>query len=81
MPDMNCEPYGSDSLTCTMKKIFLLIIISFSRTSYAQTWNEWFNQKKAQIQYLLGQVAANEIYIGYAEKGEKEPVKKESQYQ
>lgn len=54
-----------------MKKIFLLTIISFSHTCYGQTWKEWFNQKKTRIQYLLDQVAANEIYIEYAGKGYK----------
>ena len=55
-----------------MKKIiFILTIISFSHNCYAQTWDEWFNQKKTQIQYLLDQIAANKVYIEYAEKGYK----------
>ena len=55
-----------------MKKIlFILIIISFTVHCYAQTWDEWFNQKKTQIQYLLDQIAANKVYIEYAEKGYK----------
>jgi hypothetical protein len=54
-----------------MKKIILVTIILFSHPCYAQTWNEWFNQKKTRIQYLLDQIAANKVYIEYAEKGYK----------
>ncbi|WP_143095965.1 hypothetical protein [Pedobacter insulae] len=35
----------------------------------AQTWGEIFNQKKTQKKYLLQQIAALQIYIGYAKKG------------
>lgn len=35
----------------------------------AQTWNEIFKQKKTQKKYLLQQIAALEVYIGYAKKG------------
>lgn len=36
---------------------------------YAQTSEEWTQQKKTQIKYLLQQIAANKVYIDYLEKG------------
>lgn len=35
----------------------------------AQTWGEFFNQKKTQKRYLLEQIAALEVYAGYLKKG------------
>lgn len=35
----------------------------------AQTWNEWFAQKKTQIKYLFEQVAALQTYTGYLKEG------------
>lgn len=35
----------------------------------AQTWAEFFKQKKTQKKYLLHQIAALQVYIGYARKG------------
>jgi hypothetical protein len=35
----------------------------------AQSFAEWFSQKKTQKKYLLQQIAALQIYIGYARKG------------
>ena len=35
----------------------------------AQTWDEWFRQKKTQKKYLLQQIAALKVYIDYAKKG------------
>lgn len=46
----------------------LLSCLSFA-TAKAQTWDEWFKQKKTQKKYLLQQVAALQVYIGYAQKG------------
>jgi hypothetical protein len=40
-----------------------------STGAFAQTWNEIFKQKKTQKIYLLQQIAALEVYIGYAKKG------------
>jgi len=55
-----------------MKKILsMFILFSFTHNSYAQTYDEWFRQKKTQIQYLLNQIAANGVYIQYIEKGYK----------
>ena len=35
----------------------------------AQTWSEWFRQKKTQKKYLLQQIAALQVYADYASKG------------
>jgi hypothetical protein len=54
-----------------MKKmlLFLLILVSMAGSLKAQTLAEWFQQKKTQKKYLLQQIAALQIYIGYAQKG------------
>lgn len=54
-----------------MKKILLLatagLFVSLSLN--AQTADEWLNQKATQKKYLLQQIAALQVYIGYAKKG------------
>jgi hypothetical protein len=35
----------------------------------AQTWDEWFRQKKAQRRYLAKQIALLKVYLGYLKKG------------
>jgi hypothetical protein len=35
----------------------------------AQTFDEWFRQKKTQIQYLIDQIAALKVYSQSLEKG------------
>ena len=35
----------------------------------AQTFNEWFRQKKTQLKYLVEQIGALKVYAGYLEKG------------
>ncbi|MGN6602458.1 MAG: hypothetical protein ACTHK8_08390 [Ginsengibacter sp.] len=55
-----------------MKRMILfMIMLAFSYRLPAQTFDEWFHQKKTQIKYLLQQIAANEVYIGYLQKGYK----------
>lgn len=46
--------------------VFLLLL---AEVSDAQTWSEWFSQKKTQKKYLLEQVAALKMYAGYLKKG------------
>jgi len=46
----------------------LLCLVSTMDVS-AQTWAEFFKQKKTQKKYLLNQIAALQVYIGYARKG------------
>jgi len=54
-----------------MKKFALIICTSFavSVSLHAQTFAEWFAQKKTQIKYLIDQIAAYQVYTGYLEKG------------
>lgn len=56
-----------------MKKIllFLLLFVSAAGSLQAQTFAEWFQQKKTEKKYLLQQIAALQVYIGYAKKGYK----------
>lgn len=37
----------------------------------AQTWKEWFRQKKTQKEYLIQQIAALKVYVEYVKKGYK----------
>lgn len=54
-----------------MKNLFgiIPILLLFACPSSAQTFGEWFNQKKTQKKYLLEQIAALQVYKGYLEKG------------
>jgi len=54
------------------RKIFfgIFLMIAFSANQlHAQTWSEWFSQKKTQKKYLIEQLAALKIYAGYLKKG------------
>lgn len=51
---------------------FLMILITgilLSTAAPAQTWNEWFKQKKTQKKYLVKQIALLRLYLGYLKKG------------
>lgn len=54
-----------------MKRILLLAIAGLFafHLSNAQTTDEWLNQKATQKKYLLQQIAALQVYLGYAKKG------------
>lgn len=53
-----------------MKKIVLIILVLLSfEYGNAQTFDEWFKQKKTQKKYLLQQIAAFQIYTRYVQKG------------
>nr|WP_199077428.1 hypothetical protein [Pedobacter sp. ASV19] len=53
-----------------MKKIItVLLLLCCCKISSAQTFAEWFRQKKTQKKYLIEQIAALKIYAGYAKKG------------
>jgi hypothetical protein len=54
-----------------MKKILLLATVCLfaSFSSNAQTFDEWFNQQATQKKYLLQQIAALQVYLGYSKKG------------
>ncbi len=49
--------------------LVLLLITAAAPRCRAQTWAEWFKQSKTQRKYLLNQIAALQVYIGYAQKG------------
>lgn len=53
-----------------MRRISVLIICcAIATVTYAQTFDEWFNQKETQRKYLLQQITALQIYVQYLEKG------------
>lgn len=54
-----------------MKRILLLATVGLFafHSSTAQTTDEWLNQKATQKKYLLQQIAALQVYLGYAKKG------------
>lgn len=53
-----------------MKKTYFVLILFYSSAGLqAQTWDEWFNQKKTQLTYLVAQITANQVYLTELEKG------------
>ena len=52
-----------------MKSLVIILLLSKAFFSFGQTTQEWTEQKKTQIKYLLQQIAANKVYIDYLEKG------------
>jgi hypothetical protein len=53
-----------------MRKIsiaIMLLVLSYGLQ--AQTWDEWFKQRKTQRRYLVNQIAALKVYCGYLQKG------------
>src|SRR4051794_23883691 len=60
------------SKTLYMKLLFLfLAMLLISTVCDAQTWNEWFRQKKTQIRYLEEQIIALQVYGSYLQAGYK----------
>jgi len=56
-------------LWCMKKIIVIASLICFVQSLSAQTFAEWFRQKSTQKKYLLQQIAALQVYIGYVSKG------------
>jgi hypothetical protein len=52
-----------------MKWKMILILLVLAHVSKAQTRAELFEQKKTQKKYLVQQIEALELYLGYAKKG------------
>lgn len=52
-----------------MKALVILALIAMPLLSSAQTWKEFFKQKKTQKKYLIQQIAALKLYAGYVKKG------------
>ncbi|MGF7072347.1 hypothetical protein [Mucilaginibacter sp. 3215] len=48
---------------------FTLIALLLMGSARAQTFAEWFSQKKTQKKYLLQQIAALQVYSGYVKTG------------
>ncbi len=46
-----------------------LIALCLPADAHAQTWNEWFKQKKTQKKYLAEQIAALKVYTDNLTKG------------
>ncbi|MBB6240477.1 hypothetical protein HDC90_005154 [Pedobacter sp. AK013] len=49
--------------------VVMVVVFCFGSAVHAQTFGEFFNQKKTQKKYLLEQIAALQLYLGYAKKG------------
>lgn len=49
--------------------VWIIALLLCTTTPFAQTWGEFFNQKKTQQKYLLEQIAALKVYAGYVKKG------------
>lgn len=53
-----------------MKKTISIIVILLSfKAGSAQTFDEWFKQNKTQKKYLIEQIAAFKLYVGFVQKG------------
>src|SRR4051812_10045971 len=53
-----------------MKRYLLtVLLLAGVQASYSQTWQEWFRQRKTQIEYYLKQIASLKIYADYLQKG------------
>ncbi|GGF24230.1 hypothetical protein [Echinicola rosea] len=50
-------------------RLLVVLLLAFTATANAQTFSEWFRQKKTQKEYLAKQVTGLQLYIGYARKG------------
>lgn len=49
--------------------LLLLLITTTATISKAQTWDEFFRQKKTQQKYLVQQIGALKVYAGYLKQG------------
>lgn len=53
-----------------MKRIVVVLgVLCLALNAGAQTWDEWFHQKRTQIRYLLEQVSALRVYGNAVRKG------------
>ena len=51
-------------------RLFFIVMLAAHITA-AQTYDEWFRQKKTQVKYLTEQIAALQVYAGFVENGYK----------
>lgn len=68
MSKVKAERRKVKGLVSAFVSCFLLCAFSFAPAK-AQTFAEWFSQKKKQKEYLLKQIAGLQVYIGFAKKG------------
>lgn len=52
-----------------MKKLLTIVLIIMTLSVHAQNWQEWTQQKKTQIKYLVSQIVAYQVYATYVERG------------
>ena len=57
------------SIKMTTVLIALFINVAACTISKAQSWDEWFRQKKTQIDYLTKQIAELRVYSSYLKQG------------
>jgi hypothetical protein len=55
--------------TMRIPTIILSLILCAQLSSTAQTWNEWFKQKKTQRKYHYQQIAALQAHLEFLKKG------------
>ena len=55
--------------TMRIPTIILSLILCVQLSSTAQTWNEWFKQKKTQKKYHYHQIAALQAHLEFLKKG------------
>ena len=54
----------------SIKQIICCIaLFLFIQQAGAQTFAEWFQQKKTQIKYMVQQIGGLQLYLGYLKKG------------
>lgn len=53
----------------SIKIVGIVLLMLVSAMLQAQTLSEWVRQKKTQKKYLIEQIAALQVYLGYAKKG------------
>ena len=47
----------------------MLLVMAIIAKANSQTWEEWTQQKKTQIKYLVQQIAGFQTYLGYVKQG------------
>ncbi|WEK36103.1 MAG: hypothetical protein P0Y53_01195 [Candidatus Pseudobacter hemicellulosilyticus] len=56
-----------------MKRLLVIALVLWAAvgnvSAQSTLWKEWFKQKKTQKEYLTKQIAALQVYIGYAREG------------
>src|SRR4051812_40101385 len=67
---MGFSPLPSKTLYMKLLLLFLAMLL-ISTVCNAQTWDEWFRQRKTQIKYLEEQIIALQVYGSYLQAGYK----------